>query len=68
VLANLAWIDELDVEGWVIVTAGVVGLGVALYVLAGPLWLVVAASLYLALLVAVKLATSQRRRRSTSSS
>jgi hypothetical protein len=65
VLANLAWIGELDIEGWVIATAAVVAIGAALWIFIGPLWLLVAATLYLALLVTVKLLVDRHDRASS---
>lgn len=62
VLANLAWIEELDIEGWLVATAAAVAVGAAIWIFAGPLWLLLAASLYLALLVGVKLAVGRRDR------
>ena len=62
VLANLAWIDELDLEGFLLGTALLAGAGAALWVFVGATWLLVAASLYLALLVAVRFATHRNRK------
>jgi hypothetical protein len=62
VLANLAWIGELDIEGWLVATATAVAIGVVIWIFVGPLWLVLAASLYLALLVVVKLAVDRHDR------
>jgi hypothetical protein len=64
VLGNLAWINELDLEGWLIATAAAVGAGIAIWIFAGPVWLLVAASLYLALLVAVRLTFGRDRSKS----
>lgn len=61
VLANLAWIEELDIEGWLLATAAVVGAGAAMWFFVGPLWLVLGASLYLVLLVTVKVLSDRRR-------
>jgi len=61
VLANLAWIDELDLEGWLIGTAVAAGAGAALWIFVGPWWLVLASSLYLCLLVAVRVLTHRKR-------
>lgn len=61
VLANLAWIDELDLEGWFIATVLAVAAGVAIWLLIGPWWLLAAASGYLLLLVAVRLTLGRRR-------
>jgi hypothetical protein len=63
VLANLAWIGDLDIEGWLVATAAAVAVGAAIWIFAGLGWLVLAASLYLALLVAVKLAVDRHDRR-----
>jgi hypothetical protein len=63
VLANLAWIGELDIEGWLVATGAAVAVGAALWIFVGPMWLVVAASLYLALLVSVKLLVDRHDRR-----
>jgi hypothetical protein len=67
VLANLAWIDELDIEGWLLVTILVAAAGVAIWLLFGVFWLLLAASLYLGLLVAVRVLVvrAERRRRSS---
>lgn len=62
VLGNLAWISELDIEGWVVATAAVCAIGAAIWLFAGPGWLVLAASLYLALLVTVKLLVDRQDR------
>jgi hypothetical protein len=62
VLANLAWFDELDIEGWLIATVVAVAIGAAIWIFAGPVWLVVGASLYLALLVGVKVLANRGRR------
>jgi hypothetical protein len=62
VLANLAWIGELDIEGWLVATAAAAAVGAAIWIFAGPGWLVLAASLYLALLVVVKLAVDRHDR------
>jgi hypothetical protein len=61
VLANLAWIEELDLEGWLVATALAVAAGAALWWFVGTVWLVVAASLYLGLLVAVKIVANRGR-------
>ncbi len=61
VLANLAWIEELDIEGWLLATAAVVAGGAVAWFFVGPIWLVVGASLYLALLVTVKVLADRRR-------
>jgi hypothetical protein len=63
VLANLAWIDELDIEGWFIATVLAVAAGAAIWLLVGPWWLVAAASGYLLLLVGVRLTVGRQRRR-----
>lgn len=65
-LANLAWLDDLDIEGWLLATIVAIGVGAAIWLLAGAFWMVLATSLYLAFLVAVKLAVvrAERRRRS----
>jgi hypothetical protein len=63
VLANLAWIAELDIEGWLVATAAAVAIGAVIWLLVGPMWLVIAASLYLALLVTVKLVVDRHDRR-----
>jgi hypothetical protein len=63
VLANLAWLGDLDIEGWLVATAAAVAIGVAIWIFAGLTWLVIAASLYLALLVTVKLLVDRRDRR-----
>ena len=65
VLANLAWIDELDLEGWFIATVLAIAAGVAIWLLIGPWWLLAAASGYLLLLVAVRLTLGRRRREGT---
>jgi hypothetical protein len=63
VLANLAWFDELDIEGWVVATALVVAAGAALWLFFGSWWLLAAASGYFVLLVAVKIAVERHDRR-----
>jgi hypothetical protein len=63
VLANLAWIDELDIEGWLVGTALAVGAGAALWYFVGPWWLLAAASGYLVLLAGVKIAVDRHDRR-----
>jgi hypothetical protein len=61
VLANLTWVDELDIEGFVLVTLAV-AVGVAVvWIFVGVMWLLIAASLYLALLVTVRYLTHRRR-------
>jgi hypothetical protein len=62
ILANLAWIEELDVEGWVVATALAVAAGAALWYFVGTTWLLVAASLYLGLLIVVKMLANRGRR------
>lgn len=62
VLANLSWIDELDLEGWFVATVVAVAAGVAIWLLAGPWWLVAAASGYLLLLAGTKFLVDRRRR------
>jgi hypothetical protein len=62
VLANLAWFDELDIEGWLIATVVVVAIGAAIWIFAGPVWLLVGASLYLTLLVGVKILANRGRK------
>jgi len=62
VLANLAWIGELDIEGWVVATAAMCAVGAAIWIFVGPLWLLIATSLYLALLVGIKLAVDRADR------
>jgi hypothetical protein len=61
-LANLAWISELDIEGWVVATAAMCAVGAVIWIFAGATWLVIAASLYLLLLVGVKLAVDRADR------
>ena len=61
VLANLAWLDELDLEGWLVATAVAVGAGIAAWVFLGPVWLLVAASAYLVLLLGVKVLANRGR-------
>jgi hypothetical protein len=61
VLANLAWIDELDLEGWLLAMGAAVAIGAAIWLLIGPWWLVLATSLYLALLVVVKILANRGR-------
>jgi hypothetical protein len=61
-LANLAWIAELDIEGWLVATAAMCAVGAVIWIFAGPMWLVIAASLYLLLLVGVKLAVDRADR------
>ncbi len=61
VLANLAWIDALDIEGFLLGTALAVGAGAAIWIFAGSTWLVVAGSLYLGLLAAVKVIANRGR-------
>jgi hypothetical protein len=63
VLANLAWIGDLDIEGWLVATAAAVAIGAVIWIFAGLVWLVVATSLYLALLVTIKLVVDHRDRR-----
>jgi hypothetical protein len=63
VLANLAWIDELDIEGWLVGTALAVTAGAAIWFFIGPWWLIGAATGYLILLVGVKIAVDRRDRR-----
>ena len=62
VLANLAWIDELDIEGWLYAMGAAVAIGATIWLLVGALWLVVATSLYLALLVSVRFLTHRGRK------
>ena len=62
VLANLAWIDELDIEGWLYAMGAAVAIGATIWLLVGALWLVVATSLYLALLVGVRFLTHRGRK------
>jgi hypothetical protein len=66
VLGNLAWISELDIEGWLVATAAAGAVGAGIWIFVGPGWLLLAATLYLGLLVAVKLLVArhdQMRRR-----
>jgi hypothetical protein len=65
-LANLAWISDLDIEGWLVATLAACAVGAVIWIFAGPVWLVVAASLYLVLLVGVKLAVDRADRRANS--
>ncbi len=67
VLANLAWLDDLELEGWLIATAVAVAAGAAIWVFVGPWWLLVAATGYLLLLVGVRIAVRRSDRRRTSS-
>jgi hypothetical protein len=60
VLANLVWIGDLDIEGWLVATAAAVAIGAVIWIFAGLVWLVVATSLYLALLVTIKLVVDHR--------
>jgi hypothetical protein len=60
-LASLAWLEELDLEGVALGTALALGAAGAIWWFAGATWLVVAASLYLCLLVAVKLVANRGR-------
>ena len=62
VLANLAWISELDIEGWLVATAAAIAIGVVIWIFAGPLWLLLAASLYMGLLILVKLGVTRHDR------
>jgi hypothetical protein len=62
-LANLAWISDLDIEGWLVATLAACAVGAVIWIFAGPVWLVVAASLYLVLLVGVKVAVDRADRR-----
>jgi hypothetical protein len=62
VLGNLAWIAELDIEGWVVATAAMCVVGAVIWIFAGPMWLVIATTLYLVLLVGVKLAVDRADR------
>lgn len=62
VLGNLAWIAELDIEGWVVATAAMCAVGAVIWIFAGPMWLVIATTLYLVLLVGVKLAVDRADR------
>ena len=62
VLANLAWIAELDIEGWVVATAAMCAVGAVIWIFVGPMWLVIATTLYLVLLVGVKLAVDRADR------
>jgi hypothetical protein len=61
-LANLAWISDLDIEGWVVATAAMCAVGAAIWIFVGPVWLVIATSLYLVLLVSVKLVVDRADR------
>lgn len=63
VLANLAWIDELDIEGWFVATVLAVAAGVAIWLLVSLWWLVAAASGYLLLLAGTKFLVDRRRRK-----
>lgn len=63
ILANLAWIDDLDIEGWLLATVVAIGIGAAIWLLAGPFWMVLATSLYLGFLVIVKVAVVRADRR-----
>ena len=60
-MANLAWIDALDIEGWLLAMGVAVAIGAAIWLFVGAVWLVVAASLYLALLVAVRFLANRGR-------
>ena len=62
-LANLAWISDLDIEGWLVATLAACAVGAVIWIFAGPVWLVVATSLYLVLLVGVRLAVDRTERR-----
>lgn len=62
VLANLAWLDELDLEGWFVATVLALAAGAAIWLLIGPWWMVAAASGYLLLLAGVKLLVERGRR------
>jgi hypothetical protein len=66
-LANLSWISELDIEGWLLLTILVIVAGVAIWLFFGAFWLLLAASLYLGLLLSVRLlvARADRRRRAS---
>lgn len=61
VLANLAWIDALDIEGFLLGSALGIGAGAAIWIFAGSTWLVVAGSLYLGLLAAMKVVANRGR-------
>ncbi|MFN8185996.1 MAG: hypothetical protein U0R69_02840 [Gaiellales bacterium] len=61
VLANLAWLDELDLEGWMVATGLAIGAGVAVWIFLGPVWLLVGATAYLALLLVVKVVANRGR-------
>lgn len=61
-LANLVWFDELEIEGWVVATLLAIAAGAAVWLFAGTTWLVIATSLYLALLVVVKILANRGRR------
>jgi hypothetical protein len=65
VLGNLAWISELDIEGWLVATAAAGAIGVGIWIFVGPGWLLLAATLYLGLLIAVKVlvARNDQKRR-----
>jgi hypothetical protein len=67
ILANLTWIDELDIEGWLLATIVAIAAGAAIWIFVGAFWLLLAASLYLGLLVAVRIAVvrAERRRKGT---
>lgn len=61
VLANLAWLDELDLEGWMVATGIAIAAAVAAWIFLGPVWVLVGASAYLALLVGVKVVANRGR-------
>lgn len=61
VLGNLAWIDALDLEGFLLALGLSAAAAGALWYFAGTTWLVVAASLYVALLVAVRIVANRGR-------
>lgn len=61
-LANVAWFDELDIEGWLVATVLAIAAGAAIWIFAGTVWLLVGASLYLVLLVGVKILANRDRR------
>lgn len=61
VIANLAWLDELDVEGWMVAMALAIGAALAAWFFLGPIWMLAGASAYLALLVGAKLLANRGR-------
>jgi hypothetical protein len=60
-LGNLAWIDALDLEGFLVATALAIGAAAAIWIFAGPVWLLVAGSLYIGLLVGVRFVANRGR-------